>query len=89
MRLHRRERKAGNLLVRYRRLDIDLLGQTAEPGAQDDRRLRHERASAAYHRGRGFDPIEQRRRRRHAPARSPNSAVPNRIIVAPSSTATA
>ena len=57
------------------------LREPAEAGAEDDADLRHERAAPAHHVRRGLDPIVQRRRRRHP--RSPNSIVPNRIIVAP------
>ena len=83
--LHGREREARDLAVRHFGLDGDLAGEPAKTGAEDDPDLRHERVPAAHHRRRGLHPIVERYC--HGHVRSPNSTVPSRIIVAPSSTA--
>ena len=88
MTLHRRQRKARDALVWDLDLDIDLIRQTTESGAEDDRHFGLECSPAADDVGRGLNPVVQHCRCSHPSVRSPNSTVPSRIIVAPSSTAT-
>ena len=60
------EGKAGNLLVWYRRIDGDLLGQAAEARAQNDSNLGCCCRALPHDRGGGLDSIEERRSSRHA-----------------------
>jgi hypothetical protein len=59
------ERKPGDLLIGDRHGAFNLIGQSTEPGAEDDADIRLNPGAFPYHIGSTLHPVEQRRCGRH------------------------